>query len=151
MLRKAEENGISPEGLKELCVLVNEYSEVWRISLMAGPPALSPPLVVKFCADAEPVRVKLRRYPQANHEFLQRFVNELIRNGMAYRNPNSSWCSAPFLVPNSGPSQFMFTVDLRSVYKQVVPQAWMMPRIESELSKVQGATCFTTFDIRNGY
>jgi hypothetical protein len=90
MLRKAEENGISPEGLNELSVLVNKYSEVWRISLTAGPPPLFPPLVVKLRADAVPVRVKLRRYPQPQQEFLQRFVNELVRNGMACRNSNSS-------------------------------------------------------------
>jgi hypothetical protein len=117
MLRKAEENRMSPEGLKELSVLVNKYSEVWRISLTAGPPALFPPLVVKLRAGAVHVRVKLRRYPQPQQEFLQRFVNELVLNGMAYRNPNSSWCSAPLLVPKSGPSQFRFTVDLRPAKK----------------------------------
>jgi Reverse transcriptase (RNA-dependent DNA polymerase)/RNase H-like domain found in reverse transcriptase len=70
---------------------------------------------------------------------------------MAYRNPNSSWCSAPLLVPKPGPSQFRFTVDLRPVNKQTVPQAWPMPHIESELSKVRGATCFATFDLSSGY
>jgi hypothetical protein len=151
MLIKAEANGISPGGLEELSVLVHEYSEVWRISLTAGPPALLPPLVVKLRADAAPVRVKLRRYPQPQQEFLQKFVNDLVRNGMAYRNPNSSWCSAPFLVPKPGPSQFRFTVDLRPVNKQTVPQAWPMPHIESELYKVRGAMCFATFDLSSGY
>jgi hypothetical protein len=55
------------------------------------------------------------------------------------------------LVPKSGPSQFRFTVDLRPVNKQTVPQACQMPHIESELSKVQGAKCFATFDISCGY
>jgi hypothetical protein len=115
MIEKAASNGLNAGHLPELRSLVHEYRDIWRIALSSGPPADLPPLHIKLKSGATPVRTKLRRYPQAQKDFLTRFVNELVGLGLAYRNPRATWCSAALLVPKPGPAEFRFTVDLRPV------------------------------------
>jgi hypothetical protein len=97
------------------------------------------------------VRVKFRRYPPAQREFLKHFVDELVHSGPAYRNPRATWCYAALLVPTPGPAIFRFTVDLGPVNKQILPCSWQMPHIESELARVHGSQFFATFDQIHGY
>jgi hypothetical protein len=151
MMCKAAHNGMSKIGVTQLRDLVHGYPDIWRVALTADPPVRLPPLVVTLQPDAVPIRVKLRRYTQAQKTFLRTFVGELVQHGLAYRNPNSAWCSAPLQVPKNGPSHFRFTVDLRPVNNQTVPTAWPMPHLESELSSVSGSKCFATFDLSNGH
>jgi RNase H-like domain found in reverse transcriptase/Reverse transcriptase (RNA-dependent DNA polymerase)/Integrase core domain/Integrase zinc binding domain/Chromo (CHRromatin Organisation MOdifier) domain len=151
MLTSAAEAGMTLQGLGELTNLVKEFRPIWRISLGAGAPADLPPLQIRLKKEAKPVRVKLRRYPEAQAVFLRKFVGELIATGLAYRNPTATWCSAPLLVPKSGRDQFRFTVDLRPVNQQTVPVVWPMPHIESELSKLNSSRCFATFDLSHCY
>jgi RNase H-like domain found in reverse transcriptase/Reverse transcriptase (RNA-dependent DNA polymerase)/Integrase zinc binding domain len=151
LVTNAAANGLPAEHIEEIRKLVHEFHDVWRISLAAGPPAKLPPMVIKLRPDATPVRCKLRRYPPEQRAFLASFVDRLVANGLAYRNPHSTWCSAPLLVAKPGPSQFRFTVDLRPVNKLTVPHTWPMPHLESELALVHGSKCFASFDLSNGY
>jgi hypothetical protein len=106
---------------------------------------------IKLVENAQPVRVKLRRYLQPHPDFLKRFVDELVKAGLAYRDPQATSCSAALLGPKPGKSRFIFTVDLRPVNMQTVPTSWPMPHVESELSRVRGSKCFATFDLSNCY
>jgi hypothetical protein len=144
MLHAAGQNGLPAAQLLTLRALVYEFIDIWRVSLSDGPPSALPPLIIKLRPDAVPVRVKLRRYPPAQREFLKHFVDELVRSGLAYRNPRATWCSAALLVPKPGPAMFRFTVDLRPVNKQTVPCSWPMPHIKSELARVHGSQFFAT-------
>jgi hypothetical protein len=135
----------------ENMVSTAQKNGIWSTSLQAGPPATLPPLVIRLKPDAVPVRVRLRRNSQEQHDFLALFVKTLEEAGMVYRNPSAAWCSAPLLVPKPGPAQFRFTVDLRSVNKQTIPCSWPMPHVESELSRLQSSKFFATFDLSHGY
>jgi hypothetical protein len=151
LLERAKDNGVSSSILKELRELVTDFLDIWRISLSGDPPAKLPPLEVQLRPDASPVRVKLRRYPPAQRNFLKQFVDAHIDFGLVYRNLSATWCSAALLVPKPGPAGFRFTVDLRPVNQQTIPFAWPMPHIESELSSVHGSSRFCTFDLSHGY
>jgi hypothetical protein len=131
--------------------LLNDFRDIWSISLTLGPPARLPPLVINLKPDYAPVRVRLRRYSQEQWDVLARFLSQLEAAGMVYRNPRSAWCSAPLLVPKPGPTQFRFTVDLRPVNKLTVPCAWPMPHIESELARLCHSSYFATFELSHGY
>jgi hypothetical protein len=82
--------------------LLDEFTDIWCTSLQAGPPATLPPLVIRLKPDAVPVRVRLRRYSQDQHDFLLLFVKTLEEAGIVYINPSAAWCSAPLLVPKPG-------------------------------------------------
>jgi Reverse transcriptase (RNA-dependent DNA polymerase) len=111
----------------------------------------STPLLIALQPDAIPVRVRLRRYSPEQRLFLARFVAKLEEASMVYRNPRAAWCSAPLLVPKPGPAKLRFTVDLRPVNKQTVPNSWPIPHVESEVSRLYGSNYFATFDLSHGY
>ena len=100
---------------------------------------------------AQPVRVKLLRYTAEQRDFLRRFVGRLLENDLANRNPRATWCSAPLLVPKTGPDGYRFTVDLRPVNRVTVLLSWPMPHLESELSRLVGSKVFATFGLSHGY
>jgi hypothetical protein len=129
MIEKSSDQGLCGAWLATLKALVFEFADIWRLSLCPGPPAKLKPLTINLQLDATPVRVKLRRYPQEQRDFLKSFVDQLVSSRLAYRNASSTWCSAALLVPKPGPAKFRFTVDLRPVNKQTVPLAWPMPHI----------------------
>jgi hypothetical protein len=151
MVDAALSEGMSEPAHQQLRPLVFEFTDIWRIGLSPGPPAKLPPMHISLRPGANPVRVRVRKYPQEQREFLSRFVTELVANGHAVRNPHATWCAAPLLVPKEGPSQFRFTVDLRPFNKATIPSSWPIPHLESELGRVAGSHFFSTFDLSNGY
>jgi hypothetical protein len=148
---QAKNNGLPPEHMPAIRELLKDFSDIWSLSLTAGPLEKLPPLVIDLKADAIPVLVRLRRYSQEQKEFLSRFVAQLEACSMIYRNPRAAWCAAPLLVPKQGTAQFRFTVDLRPVNKQTAPISWPMPHVESELSRLHGSKYFAMFDLSHGY
>jgi hypothetical protein len=147
----ARSEGMSEDAHQQLRALVFEFTDIWRIGFSSGPPAKLPPMKISLHPGAVPVRVRVRKYPHEQREFLSRFVAELVANGLAVRNPHATWCAAPLLVPKDGPTQFRFTVDLRPVNKATISSSWPMPHLESELGRVAGSQFFATFDLSNGY
>jgi hypothetical protein len=151
MIGEASQNGLSTDGAQELKALVDQYPDIWRLSLGPGTPAKLPQTVIRLESGAKPVRVKLRRYAPAQRQFLKRFLNELVAAGHAFRNPNATWCCAPLIVPKQGADQFRFTVHLRPVNNVTIPSSWPMPHLDSELNRVAGSSVFATFDLSQGY
>lgn len=109
--------------------------------------------VLQIRNDAVQTRVKVRRYPPEQKEFLKTFANTLVKNGHAYKKPYATiqWCSAPLIVPKHGPYKFRFTDDLRPVKSHTTPTPWTMPYLDSELNKVSGAKMFACFDFNHGF
>jgi Reverse transcriptase (RNA-dependent DNA polymerase) len=151
MLDAARVAGLPMAANRRLQDLVFEFADIWRIGLSPGPPAKIPAMRIQLKPDAQPVRVRVRKYPVEQREFLSRFVGELVANGHAFRNPHATWCAAPLLVPKEGAGNFRFTFDLRPVNRVTVPNSWPMPHLESELGRVSGSRYFSTFDLSNGY
>jgi hypothetical protein len=87
MVSQAKINGLPSEIMPAMRELLKDFSDIWNISLTAGPPAKLPLLVINLKTDAIPVRVRLRRYSQEQREFLSRFVAQLEASSMVYRNP----------------------------------------------------------------
>lgn len=97
MLAVASENGFPKDRYAELCTLVHNSSDIFRISFSTVPPGRLPPLRISLTEDAKPFRVRLRNYFQDQHEFLQIFISELVRCKMVYPNPSARWAAAPLL------------------------------------------------------
>jgi hypothetical protein len=102
MIGEALQNGLSTDGAQELKGLVDQYPDIWWLSLGPGPPAKLPPMVIRLESGAKPVSVELRRYAPVQRQFLKRFVNELVAAGHAFLNPNATWCCAPLIVSKQG-------------------------------------------------
>jgi hypothetical protein len=122
---------------------------------MANRPGYDPPakvraMVTNIEPGTTPVRVRVCRYTAQQAVSLRDYADRLVALGNVFRNPTSTWRCAPLLLPKP-PDTFRFTLDLRPVSKVTVPEVWPMPHLESELARVAGSTCFTTFDILNSY
>ena len=151
MIAEAKKNGLPPQYHERLKSIILKHIDVFRIGMSGGPPADIPPMIIKLTPHAKATRVKLRNYSQSQRDFLSQFVNSLLDKNMAYPNPYSAWASAPLCVPKPGPSNFLFTVDLRPVNKFTIKHAYPMPNLEQELHKLSGSKCYANFDLSQAY
>ena len=62
----------------------------------------------------------------------------------------SSW-SAPIIVVPKGDGGKCLVIDYRALNKVTRKFTWPMPKVEDIFSKLNGATYFTTLDLRAGY
>ena len=62
----------------------------------------------------------------------------------------SSW-SAPIIVVPKGDGGKHLVIDYRALNKITRKFTWSMPKVEGIFSKLNGATYFTTLDLRPGY
>lgn len=109
------------------------------------------PLKIKLTPEALPVRVRLRNYSQDQSAFLKKFVDKLVKERMAYPNHRSPWACAPLLVPQPGPAEFRFTVDLRPVNLFTVLHQFPMPNMEHELTRIAGSKFYCNVDFNHSY
>ena len=117
----------------------------------ADPPAKVPPMVVHLKYDAKAVLLKGRSYSPPQEDFRRAKTDEMLHLGLIKRNNQSEWAPAPLIVPKSGPEQFRFTVDLRSVNSQTVTFPWPMAHFKTVVSEITGDTTFATIDLFHGY
>lgn len=151
-LKEAVRNGLPTDHTETLTHLINEYRDIFRSRLGSDPPARVPPMKISLKKGVKPFKAKQRRYSVAQNSFLRDKTNQLLRLGLAYRNPSSRWASAPLIIPKPKASeQWRFTVDLRAVNALTEKYAWPMPNLESTLSKLQGSKYYFLIDLCNGY
>lgn len=62
----------------DLCALVHEYEDVWRLQIGADEPAKVEPMRVVMRPDSEPYRSGVRKYPDMLRAFLRTCVQELL-------------------------------------------------------------------------
>ena len=148
--KQAFENGLASDRRPMLGKLLSGHMDIFRTSFSSGPPARLPPLEIELTNDATPVKVRLRKYSSDQRDFMYKFVQDLVRHGLAYANPTSKWACAPLLVPKPG-SLYRFTVDIRPVNKFTIRYLYPMPNIEIELTTVAGSKFFAVFDFSHSY
>jgi hypothetical protein len=120
LVTQARVNGLSESNFITLNTLVLEFRDIWRIDMGNDPPAKVRAMVTNIEPGSAPVRVRVRRYTAQQAVFLRDYTDRLVALGHAFRNPTSTWCCAPLLIPKP-PDTFRFTVDLRPVDKVTVP------------------------------
>lgn len=151
IIQEATDSGLSPEEGTRLKHLVFGYKDIFRTKIGGDPPADVPAMKIVLKKNAEPVRMKPRRYSPPQAVFLRTKVDELQRKGLVKPNNRSRWACAPLIVPKPGPEQFRFTVDLRPVNSQTEPHPWPMPDMETVSSQVTGDVCYASLDLCQGF
>jgi transposase InsO family protein len=153
LVRKVQEAraaGLTEKGVQRLERMLEEYRDVFRIEFANDPPVEVDPMKVQIKPESAPVMCKSRRYPPLHRQFLQEHMEELERNGLVERNPDSRWGSAPRIVPKKDGTLRM-TVDLRGVNEVTEPRSWPMPHQEAEMADVEGSECFFGVDFFRFY
>ena len=95
--------------------------------------------------------VSLKPYPIAMNHY--QWVKEEIEKLLTAKvicTSCSSW-SAPIIVVPKGDGGKCLIIDYRALNKVTRKFTWPMPKVEDIFYKLNGATYFTTLDLRTGY
>jgi len=98
---------------------------------------------------AQPRKCTARKYPEAQHLFMESECNLLEENGMIYENNESLWCSNALVVPKG--NGFCLVNDCRVTNSQIMHTQWPMPILEVCLMHLSGKQYFSTIDLFKGY
>lgn len=150
MEQAAKKQGLADVYESNLKGILHDHMDIFRTSFSAGPGAKLPPLKIELTPDAKPVKVRLRKYSQDQEDFMRKFVDDLVANGLAYANPTSKWACAPLLVPKIG-GPYRFTIDIRPVNLFTIKHHFPMPNLDIEITKVKSSKYFANFDMSHGY
>ena len=95
--------------------------------------------------------VSQKPYPigMKHYEWVKNEIEKLLAAKVIHSS-HSSW-SAPIIVVPKGDGGKCLVIDYRSLNKVTRKFTWPMPKVEDIFSKLNGATYFTTLDLRTGY
>ena len=96
-----------------------------------------------------PIRQALRRHPVAQLDEIDKQVNEMLDHGLI-EPAASPWASNVVLVRRKD-GQYRFCVDYRGANSCTYKDAYPLPNIGVCLDALNGASWFTTLDLRAGY
>ncbi|GBE78770.1 predicted protein [Sparassis crispa] len=96
-----------------------------------------------------PIRAHGRPLSPPEHEEVQKFVDEGLRDGII--EPSKSPWSAPLILIRKKDGKMRVCVDFRQLNNFTVRNAYPLPRIDDSYQNLRGARFFTTLDLRSGY
>ena len=99
--------------------------------------------------DPKPFKERYRRIPPHQFEEVRNHLKEMENIGVIRRS-NSPWASPVVLVKKKDGS-LCFCIDLRKLNARTIKDAYSLPRIEESLDCLNGATIFTSLDLKSGY
>ena len=99
--------------------------------------------------DPEPFRERYRRVPPSMVEDVRKHLQEMLDLGVIRRS-NSPFASNVVLAKKKDNS-LRFCIDLRALNARTVRDAYSLPRIDETLDSLQGASWFSTLDLKSGY
>ena len=138
---------LSPDQQQELFTLLCDYTDLFA----TNNGSLGRTSVVKHTIHTEghPIRQPVRRQPKALHDVIDTEVQQMLQNGVI--QPSFSPWSSPVVMVKKQDGSWRFCVDYRKLNSVTHRDAYPLPRIDSTLDSLAGATLFTTLDLASGY
>ena len=97
----------------------------------------------------KPVSQKPYSIAMKYYQWVKEEIEKLLAAKVIHTS-RSSW-STPIIVVPKGDGGKCLVIDYRALNKVTRKFTWPMPKIEDIFSKLNGATYFTTLDLRAGY
>lgn len=96
-----------------------------------------------------PIRQPLRRVPEALKNIMASEVDRMLDHNVI--RPSTSPWSSPVVMVRKPDGSWRFCIDYRKLNAITHRDAYPLPRIDSTLDSLHGATYFTTLDLTSGY
>ena len=96
-----------------------------------------------------PIRQGLRRHPIAHLDVTDEQVRELVRNDLV--EPAASPWAANVVLIRKKDGTYRLCVDYRALNAVTYKDTYPLPHIDTCLGSMDGATWFSTLDLRSGY
>ena len=97
-----------------------------------------------------PICTPQYRVPYGARQIIDDHVQKLLRQGVV-EHSHSPWSSPVILVRKSSSNEFRFCVDFRKINTIIKKDLYPIPRIDDTLENLQGASIFTTLDMKNSF
>lgn len=99
--------------------------------------------------DDEPVYQRPRRLSPSKKEKVSAHVNEWLTAGII--QPSLSDYASPVVLVKKKTGETRLCVDYRQLNKKIIKDRYPLPLIDDQLDALQGASVFSTIDLRNGF
>ena len=130
--------------------LASEFPNVFRDTLPGLPPVRHEVAhVVNIPDGTKPINRPPFRMSPAELDELQKQLKELASLGLI--RPSSSPWGAPVLFVKKKDGSMRMCIDYRALNKVTIRNTTPLPRIDECLDRLQGASYFTSLDLRSGY
>ncbi len=139
---------LSPDQKNQLISVLNEFKEVFATNPKK-------PSIVKnmehriITGDAQPVRQKPRRIPQAWDDEVNTQVKEMLDNEII--RPSTSPWNAPIILVKKKDNSLRFVCDFRGLNDVTKKDAYPLPHIRDVIDKMNGAIFWSTLDAASAY
>ena len=132
---------------KQLNALLEEYQDLFPEELPAGlPPDRGVALTIPLEEGTKPVKRPAFRYSPREMDEIREQVDYLLRKGLI--TESSSPFGAPVLFVPKPNGTLRMCIDYRALNKATIKNKWPVPRIDTLLDQLQGATIFSTIDLQ---
>ena len=98
---------------------------------------------------SEPVSQKPYPIAMKHYQWVKDEIEKLLATQVIHASC-SSWSAPIIVVPKGNGGKWLIT-DYRALNKVTGKFTWPMPKVEDIFTKLNGATYFTTLDLRAGY
>ncbi|CAB3978637.1 Retrovirus-related Pol poly from transposon [Paramuricea clavata] len=102
-----------------------------------------------FTGDHPPIKQQARWMPRVKREEAGRAVDEMLKGGI--KEPSTSPWSSPIILVRKKNGTTRFFVDYRKLNNITRKDSYPLPRIDDTMGALQGATWFSTLDLKSGY
>ena len=99
--------------------------------------------------NSDPVSQKPYPISMKHYQWVKEEIEKLLAAKVIHSS-RSSW-SAPIIIMPEGDGGTCLVINYRALNKVTRKFSWPMPKVEDIFSKFNGATYFTTLDLRAGY
>jgi hypothetical protein len=154
MLMRAKKADMPEIWWKRLCVLVRQYSDIFRVELGNDPAANMTPMEVSFKEGARNISWASYnlKYTQEELKWLKNHLETLEKYGFVYRNPHAKYASPALVGSKPGkPGEFRLCVDVKRPNSLVSSTHWPMPHIDVLLRKLNKSSVYAKLDAFKGY
>ena len=132
----------------ELDTLLKEYeSQFMKDEMSIGTTPLTSMMI--DTGNSDPVSQKPYSIAMKHYQWVKEEIEKLL-TAKVIHSSRSRW-SAPIIIVPKGDGGKCLVINYRALNKVTRKFTWPMPKVEDIFSKLNGATYFTTLDLRAGY